>query len=68
LKNQPSFANNFKIQGDLDPPAPPLPTPMCRQRIGHEQIAISSLQDTRTANLAQVQCHCHIGKHTVTTT
>ena len=38
---------------------------LCRQRSGQEWVASSPLPDTRTVNLAQVQCACHSGKSTV---
>jgi len=37
-------------------------TCLCRQRSGREWTAISPLHDTRTVNLALVQCKCHTGK------
>jgi len=39
----------------------PFPS-LATQRSEHEWIASSPLHDTRTVNLAVVQCECHTGK------
>jgi len=47
-------------------PLASLATCLCRQKSGHEWIAISSLHDTRTVKLwSLVQCQCYTGKQTV---
>ena len=46
----------------LQVPPTPVANCLCRQINGHEWTATPSLHDTRTVNLALVQCECHTGK------
>jgi len=44
------------------PPRPSNYAYACRRRSGHEWTACSALHDTRTVNLALLQCECRTGK------
>jgi len=59
------LCNKYQQQNDL---LASFATCLCKRRSGHTwtQLQTHHLNDTRTVNLALVQCECHTGNWTVT--